>query len=29
VFGSWRFIVAQTVIVALWISANIVAVALR
>ena len=29
VFGSWRFIVVQTVIVALWISANIVAVALR
>jgi uncharacterized membrane protein len=29
VFGSWRFIVVQTVIVVLWISANIVAVALR
>jgi uncharacterized membrane protein len=29
VFGSWRFIVVQTAIVALWISANIVAVALR
>jgi uncharacterized membrane protein len=26
VFGSWRFIVVQTIIVALWIAANIVAV---
>jgi uncharacterized membrane protein len=29
VFGSWRFIVVQTVIVIAWIAANIVAVALR
>jgi uncharacterized membrane protein len=29
VFGSWRFIVIQTVIVIAWIGANIVAVALR
>jgi uncharacterized membrane protein len=29
VFGSWRFIVVQTVIVILWIGANIIAVALR
>lgn len=29
VFGSWRFIVVQTVIVIAWIGANIVAVALR
>jgi uncharacterized membrane protein len=29
VIGSWRFIVVQTDIVALWISVNIVAVALR
>lgn len=25
-FGSWRFIITQTVIVALWIAANVVAV---
>ncbi len=29
VFGSWRFIIVQTVIVLVWIAANIVAVALR
>jgi uncharacterized membrane protein len=29
VFGSWRFIVIQTVIVILWIGANIIAVTLR
>ena len=29
VFGSWRFIVVQTVIVIAWIGANIAAVALR
>ena len=29
VFGSWRFIVVQTVIVIAWIGTNIVAVALR
>ncbi len=29
VFGSWRFIVVQTVIVIMWIGANVVAVALR
>jgi uncharacterized membrane protein len=29
VFGSWRFIVVQTVIVVLWISTNIVAITLR
>ena len=29
VFGSWRFIIVQTVIVAMWITANIVAIAYR
>lgn len=29
VFGSWRFIIVQTIIVIVWIGANIVAVALR
>jgi uncharacterized membrane protein len=29
VFGSWRFIVVQTVIVIAWIGANIIAVTLR
>jgi uncharacterized membrane protein len=29
VFGSWRYIVIQTVVVLLWIAANILAVALR
>ena len=29
VFGSWRFIVVQTVMVALWIAANIIAVVHR
>jgi uncharacterized membrane protein len=29
VFGSWRFIVVQTVVVVLWIGVNVVAVALR
>lgn len=28
-FGSWRFIIIQTVIVAAWICANLLAVALR
>ena len=28
-FGSWRFIIVQTVIVIAWISANIIAVAMR